>query len=116
MFSTICGTFKKRATGSFLDFGEANMGPGAHLRITGIHFGRIRDVCVYILYHEVSNDVLNDVLCAVSLSGTMRSAMSVLLEKNFLLPMPAVAIFSMAKGSCAVKTILGVKCLQALRI
>ena len=45
----------------------------------------------------------------------MWSAMSVLLEKTasviFLLPMPAVAIVSMAKRSCADRTILVAKIL-----
>ena len=54
-------------------------------------------------------------LCAVSLSGTMRSAMSVLLEKTvraiFLMLMPWAAIFLMAKSSSAERTILVVKML-----
>ena len=46
----------------------------------GARFGKASVVCVCGDCSGVSDDVVNDVFCAVSLSGTMRSVMSMLLK------------------------------------
>ena len=65
---------------------------------------------------EKATELISDVfLGCVFLSGTMRSAICVLLEKTasviFLMLMPWGAIFSMAKSSFAERTILVVRIL-----
>ena len=92
--------------------GDPKMGPGP-LRIRGHHFLVSRCVCLcpgccqsfLVLSVSVWSVVVcqmrvGDVLCAVSLGGTMRSAVCELLAKTasviFLLPKPWAAIFSMA--------------------
>ena len=76
--------------------------------------GRVGVVCVCGECHRVQMCV-NDVFCPASLSGTMRSAISVQLEKTasviFLMLVLWSAIFSMAKGYSAERTILVVRML-----
>ena len=97
---------KKRAQGpSFRIFWEAKMGPGAHLRTRG-------------------RPVSGREVLSVSVEGAMEWRMTDFERHNhrflvdcgkpslvaiFSLLMPAVAIFSMAKSSCADTTILVAK-------
>ena len=61
-----------------MDIREAKMSPDPFEDQEG-HFGKVVVVCVCGECHGESNDVLNDVFCAVSLSGAM---WSVLLEET----------------------------------
>ena len=98
----------------FSIFWEVKMGSRVLLRIRGAHFGLGRCVvcgadCVSGEYHGVLKACYTFCVC-LSLRGTMRSAISALLEKAapviFLVLMPLAAIFSMAKSSSAKRTIL----------
>ena len=109
LFSTTCGMLKKKseARGPFWGIWEAGIGPGAHLRIRGAHFGRCF-LCLWRVSWSVKC-VLNDVFLRCVLErhdvsqdhGGRASVVAI-----FWSPVPATAIFSMAYSSCAERTVL----------
>ena len=103
------------------------MCPTAHLRISGEPFSERQVLSVSVVLsacrecHGVSNDVLNDLFCAVSLSGTMQCAVSVLLEKTAFgenaslnLADPCLAIFLEHPTAACPRSVIhaGQKCPQ----
>ena len=96
-FSAICGTFEKQ--GPFWVVWEVEMEPRV-LFIKdqkGAHFGKVGALSASVQSATECQMRVNDVICAMSSSGTMQSAMSVLLEKTvsviFLLPVPLGCLF-----------------------
>ena len=83
VFSTICRTSMKTVEGTrapfFRFFGEVKNGPPALLRIKEPRFGRTSVLSVSVVFFVSVESAMecrmrvNDVFCAVSLGGTMRS-------------------------------------------